>query len=74
MAEVARGSADVTDGSELQESVGHGHVAGERIGGGQTDDAVGLRPAAEVVVDRQGARPAGLADDARNVQDAGGPV
>ena len=74
LAEVARGSADIADGAELQESVGHGHVAGERIGGGQTDDAVGLRPAAEVVVDREGTRPAGLADDARNVQDAAGPV
>ena len=72
LAEVARGSADVADGAELQESVGHGHVAGERIGGGQTDGAVRLRPAALVIVDREGASPASLTDHPGYGQDARG--
>ena len=72
LAEVARDSADVADGAELHDTVGHGQVAGERIGGGQANGAVRLRPAALVIVDREGASPASLTDHPGYGQDARG--
>ena len=72
LAEVARGSADVADGAEFHDTVAHGQVARERIGGGQANGAVRLRPSSLVIVDGQGAGTASLTDDPGYGQDARG--